>query len=231
MANCRSIPPGFFIKMKDETNFIQTKDEVNCILDSLAIINPYVLVGEIQSYDLMLNFNENHFSTPITSNDYIRREIEEKGFADYCYYKYNKLFKNKIATYKVLLSDTDYAIIQASIFIFKKIFHNENRKEMGLTKEISDVLNKYHGNYFLVTDIVEYFYDYHGGTGGVHDWKLIRLFVLDKKQNKIIFYNNSLHLDAAYHHDHYKTHLTLKGLRYIVRKFKKQIIKTNGIKS
>lgn len=226
MPSCLNQSPGFFVRVKDETNFIQTKDTLNSKYDSLAIIKPYVLVGNIKSFDFMLNFKENPFDIPITLNDYSESGQQENKFTDYCYYKYEKLFKNKITTYKVMLSDTDYAVLKAAVYILKKMFHSENIKDMQLTKEIRDVLAKYKGNYFLVTDMEEYYYDYHGSTGGVHDWKLIRLFVFDKKRQKIMYYNNSLHLDAAYHHDRYKTHLLFKGLGYALHKFKKNLHKT-----
>ena len=75
----------------------------------------------------------------------------------------------------------------------------------------------------MYTDIVEYYNNYSRSANCVGDWKYIKVFVFDKKEQKIMFYNSNLHLGGAYNHDHYKNRLKFKGFNYMVRDFKKQI--------
>src|ERR1017187_10430550 len=127
MQSCLNTAPGFFVRMKEETNFIQTKDTLNPKYDSLAIIKPYVLVGEIKDYDLAHSIEcDLLFNAPVTPNDYVVNEQKEKKLIDYCYYEYERFFKNKIPTYKITLSDTDEAVLHAAIYTLKAMFHREN---------------------------------------------------------------------------------------------------------
>jgi hypothetical protein len=148
MQSCLNVAPSYFKGMNDETDFIQSKDIVNSKCGSLAIIKPNVFVGKMDME--VINIKQNLIDPSSNSKEVERMSQEENKFMDYCCWKYDKLFKKKIKTYSITLSDTDYTTLKTYIYGLKKTFHSQHITEMKLTPEINKVIDKCSGNYFFV---------------------------------------------------------------------------------
>lgn len=167
--------------------------------DTLSIIKPFILVGEIIDPLAFTRIQDSSFNAIITSNNYLENKGVEEHLRMNCYSEYYIFFRKYRLQHQLIeISNNDLMVINEELNYIEKNNFNSKNDSVKVSKRILDILNKYPGNMFLLTDIKEYYEgknDVKSNNKGDNFWQIIKVIIIDKRSNKIIYNNYQTYKD------------------------------------
>ena len=174
-------------KLADKTQKIDT-------VDSLVVLPPFVLYGEISDFKVISRLQDSGFNAKLKLYEYNRQtrlEFKSKkywiqhvcSFLKKCRYKSLDLLINDSLNIKQEIDKMESKIQDSSIRIFK------------ISSTLKNQLLKYKYNLYLCMDVTEY-YDVHHAfrrrnffSNRTCAWLKIRIFIIDIRKEEVVYYN------------------------------------------
>jgi hypothetical protein len=180
LIGCRTL------ELNDKTQSIITTRKLDS-LDCFGIIPPKILTGNID-FDILYYFQYTMFDGDTFKYD--ETTIEHKEiYTDRIYNRTLRFFNKKINCNMVNVDQVELNIIYRELNKIKAKFRKERLKTIIVSDSLINVLNKYDATKYLLFDIEEYYTYVIPQSSKMHDFCLMRVYLIDKKTKEIIFYN------------------------------------------
>lgn len=174
--------------LTDKIQYLSQKEKINND-DSLAILKPFIF-----SYK-RIKCNYNKYSQILNTDSfsicYIRDTVVEHIHEVGCYQVFDNYFGKKTKHYFPKLSAIDYENLYRGLIKLENCIHDSLTNLTQMNDSVYRILSKYSGRFFLLThvtenDSIEQTYK------PQYDWITCKLFIFDKKNRELIFYNYNI---------------------------------------
>ena len=158
----------------------------------------YRLFTNKQVIDDILSENSFNNSKANDTSNYLRYPINASLLKNYCEFETAKILNHYMGTgvRKPSLSNSDSLLLINELSLLKKQVKDSLIKEIRMSANLISVLKKYPADIDVVTDILMY-HSKHSFPKTMNNCAILRVFVFDLRQTKIVVYNYKTVFDGG----------------------------------